>query len=77
MKTVGCASADLVHGRIVVRAAVGVTGRDRQTVRVKGDAVERVAGKQKLTIPPAKGDSGGEVDGVTAAFLARNPGLKL
>lgn len=35
------------------------------------------AGKQKLTIPPAKGDSGGEVDGVTAAFLARNPGLKL
>lgn len=35
------------------------------------------AGKQKLTIPPAKGESGGEVDGVTAAFLARNPGLKV
>ena len=35
------------------------------------------AGKQKLTIPPANGNSGGEVDGVTKAFLERNPGIKI
>jgi DNA repair exonuclease SbcCD ATPase subunit len=35
------------------------------------------AGKQKLTIPPANGNSSGEVDGITKAFLERNPGIKI